>query len=191
MRTKNPLKRLPNGAKTKIYQIWQNMRGRCLNENDAAYINYGGRGIRVCERWAIFENFLADMGEPPPGMTLEREDNDGDYCPENCRWATRAEQARNTRQNHWIEFDGRKQILNDWATEIGIKREALRERLKTMSISDALTMPLQNQTKLTEAQISEIRSFPRKYGDGQKLAERYGVPIRFIRAVLYRKVSVE
>jgi len=105
------------------HMIWASMRGRCNNPNNPAYKNYGGRGIKVCDRWQEFANFIADMGErTDPKHTLERMDNDGDYCPENCVWATRKVQAGNTRRNRWITFNGKTQILMDWARELGITK---------------------------------------------------------------------
>jgi len=87
---------------TRAYQVWRNMKVRCFNPRYRDYSCYGGRGITVCERWLILENFYADMGDPPPGMSLDRIDPDGNYQPGNCRWATAAEQIANRRpQQKW------------------------------------------------------------------------------------------
>src|SRR5215831_891937 len=86
------------GAPTPTYRSWQKMRARCNNPRNNRFSLYGGRGIKVCRRWDSFENFLADMGERPLGMTLDRIDPDGDYKPGNCRWATPTQQRANRRQ---------------------------------------------------------------------------------------------
>lgn len=91
---------------TRLYDAWRNMKARCYRESRPDFVNYGARGIQVCERWLNdFETFAADMGEPDPGMSLDRIDNDGNYEPSNCRWATKAEQNANQR-HEWRQGDG-------------------------------------------------------------------------------------
>ena len=129
---------------TRVYEIWRNMRGRCFDTKDKSYSSYGGRGITVCKRWKDFQNFYDDMGEPPSDLhTLDRRNNDGNYEPGNCRWATPEEQANNRRNSVLIEHDGRVQTLTQWAREFGIHPITLAGRLKRgWSVADALgTMP--------------------------------------------------
>lgn len=122
---------------------WQQMRRRCQNPTHPRYADYGGRGIGVCERWASFENFLADMGRrPSPTHTLDRINNDGNYEPSNCRWATKREQTLNSRHARMIEFNGRTQCMTDWAAEIGLKTTTLWQRLNLgWPVERALTEP--------------------------------------------------
>lgn len=129
------------------------MKTRCSRSTDPGYKNYGGRGITVCDRWLeSFENFLADMGEPPtPKHSLERVDNDSGYSKENCKWATRAEQLRNKRTNRWISYRGRTMCLEDWAREVGITNHGLAGRIDKSgwSIERALTTPPKRRTVTT------------------------------------------
>lgn len=89
----------PKGKPSSAYSTWCSMKRRCFNPKDKAWKHYGGRGITVCDRWRdSFESFLADMGEPPPGLSLDRRENNGNYEPGNCRWATQSEQVNNSRR---------------------------------------------------------------------------------------------
>lgn len=137
-------RRTRNGkSHTPTYQSWANMRKRCLNEKDRAYTNYGGRGIEVCDRWHDFENFLADMGERPTGLTLERKDNGKGYEPSNCVWATRTEQNRNTRRSALYTYDGITMCEAEWAVFTGISRTTLQQRLRRgWSFERAITTPV-------------------------------------------------
>jgi hypothetical protein len=107
------------------------MMTRCLNPHRDQWRDYGGRGITVCKRWRVFANFLADMGpKPSPAHSLDRIDNNKSYTPQNCRWATRAEQRRNSRQGLvMLTVKGRTMCLIDWARETGIERRTLAARL--------------------------------------------------------------
>lgn len=128
---------------TTIHNIWCGMRQRCENPNAEAFADYGARGITVCERWQEFENFLADMGEPPKGTSIDRIDNNLGYTPENCRWATRTEQARNKRTVTTIEWRGQVRTIPEWSEVTGIPRKTLWQRFKNTGLhGDDLFKPL-------------------------------------------------
>lgn len=102
---------------------------RCYDQKNMAYKNYGGRGIVVCERWHNILSFIEDMGEKPKSLSLDRIDNDGPYSPENCRWATQKQQARNTRTNLFVEIGGVSRTLAEWSEVSGISYGCLQGRL--------------------------------------------------------------
>lgn len=116
------------GQLSKAYHTWQGMRNRCSNPNGLDYAYYGGRGITFDPRWHSFAAFLADMGEPPQGTTLDRKDNSLGYSKDNCRWATRTEQANNQRNNVRIEYEGKFYRIQEIAEIHGISYDAVRYR---------------------------------------------------------------
>lgn len=135
MSERNARRTEPPVIHLKLYKVFMSMHSRCRNPKDAAYKNYGGRGIRVCERWASgkvgFLQFLEDMGPQPAGKTtLDRIDNNSNYCPENCRWADRFEQNSNTRKSRMLTKDGRTQTASQWARELGISRCVIAKRMR-------------------------------------------------------------
>ena len=122
------------------YGVWYAMIQRCTNKNAQGWKNYGGRGIRVCDRWRkSFADFLKDMGSRPRKHTISRDDNNGNYEPGNCRWVSRGDQARNTRRTVCVKFKGETKCLKDWANTIGISTTALRYRLKHWGVRKALS----------------------------------------------------
>lgn len=129
------------GKRTKAYVAWVNMKSRCYNPNRKDYADWGGRGITVCDRWKdSFDNFLADMGEPLPGKTLGRKDNDGPYSPDNCEWQERGSQNLNKRNNVRYSALGKTMTLAEWSRETGIGRVTLFKRLQAgVPLETALT----------------------------------------------------
>jgi hypothetical protein len=115
-----------------LYSTWRNMLGRCNNPKDAGYRRYGGRGIKVCKRWTkSFAAFVKDMGpKPSPKHSIDRRNNDGNYKPGNCRWATMKEQQRNRSDNVIITIDERSQPLSAWAEQFGLSRGTIDKRFE-------------------------------------------------------------
>ncbi len=117
-------------VETPEHAAWKDMKARCLNPNAQNYNRYGGRGITICSRWLqSFQNFFDDMGKRPKGMTLERKENNGNYEPGNCIWADRFQQANNTRRNRFIEFNGERHTVSQWARIKGVPRFKIRDLL--------------------------------------------------------------
>jgi hypothetical protein len=133
--------------RTPTYKTWCKMRRRCFDPHNKDFKHYGERGITVCDSWGQFKTFLNDMGERLPHMTLDRIDNNGNYEKNNCRWATRKEQNRNTRSNRIITYNGRDQPMVAWAEEYGIASSTLRTRIvdAKWSIKKALTTPVRKK----------------------------------------------
>jgi hypothetical protein len=126
------------------YRAWVSMRNRCFNANDRDYQGWGGRGITVCSRWDSFELFLQDMGpRPSPRHSIDRIDNDGHYEPGNCRWATIDAQNQNRRTTTFVEFNGERRSVSEWARVLGLPQSTLWNRLydRGWSVERSLTQP--------------------------------------------------
>lgn len=119
-----------NRTKHELYDTWYHMKRRCYTKSCKEYPNYGNRGIVVCERWlSSFWDFVSDMGDKPtPKHSIDRINNDGNYEPSNCRWATTKEQARNTSYNVYFNYDGKNMCLVDWAEHLGVRVDTLSRR---------------------------------------------------------------
>lgn len=129
--------------RTPTYKSWLKMRDRCNNPNHVHFDRYGGSGIAICERWDSFANFLEDMGERPPGKSLDRIENARGYCKENCRWASCEEQQRNKRTNHLVTIAGQTKCLGEWSEISGIPYQVLRYRVRQGWTQDRLLGPVE------------------------------------------------
>jgi len=158
-------------TKTKAYQSWQCMKSRCDKPSNVRYSEYGGRGVTYCDRWKSFENFYADMGEPPtPKHTLDRKEVNGNYEPDNCRWATQKEQANNRRNNVFVEWQGQRMTVTQLAERTGFPLSNLRHRLKRgWSVEDAISYPLERPKVPIEynGQSKTLTEWARQYGISQ------------------------
>lgn len=157
------------------YRIWQGMKRRCRAVGDACYRHYGGRGIKVCERWsASFEAFYEDMGPRPSDKhSIDRINNDGDYEPSNCRWATSKEQSRNKRVNYLVEHNGKIKCVAEWAEEYGVNPVTLYHRLVKLGLA------------FDKAVIKSSLNFKRSLS--RSLYPHYRVPMRDRDAAWHRE----
>ena len=180
----------------KLLGVWRSMHSRCYNSNQKSYANYGGRGICVDPSWhgsAGFVQFLADMGELPEGGTLERIDNSANYGPSNCKWATRAEQAKNKRNSRYITANGKTQVLAEWAKELGCNSAAILYRLKKgMSEQDAVTQPIAQRpnSKLQPKDALYVRAnYPTM--TAQAIASKLGVCKKTVLNIIHGKTFAD
>ena len=138
------------GKRTRTYQSWSHMIQRCTNPNYKYYYLYGGRGIIVCKRWMKFENFLEDMGEKPKGLSLDRKNNNKNYCKSNCRWATPKQQARNKRNNLYVPYRGKNRLLVELCEEHNMPYKVVYNRFYNYNwpLEEALTIPIRRKNKI-------------------------------------------
>lgn len=132
-------------SNTRLCSIWRAMKGRCDNPNNRAYKNYGGRGIKVCAEWEndlqAFYSWAISNGYTDE-LSIDRIDVNGNYCPENCRWASKKVQANNTRANRYLEYNGKRQTIAQWGAETGVRPATIRRRLELgWTIENALKTP--------------------------------------------------
>lgn len=177
-----------HGKPSPEYVAWCNMKARCDNPGWNGFHNYGGRGISYCERWRSFENFFADMGERPPGFTLERNDVHGDYKPLNCRWATRKEQSENRRDNHLVTHKGETLTVSQWAERLGVNYITLLYRLRR---GIPLERALQSGSCRKGRRGSKVISYEGETMTVSQWAERIGVSYGVLLSRVKRGVPLE
>lgn len=134
----------------RLYTIWGHMKNRCSNETCSDYKNYGGRGIRICNEWIVFPNFYswAITHNYSDDLTLDRINVNGNYCPENCRWATTKQQCNNTRFNRFLTYNNCTKTMQEWCDIFDLKIQVVYDRLRIgWSVERALTTPVRKKIK--------------------------------------------
>lgn len=168
-----------NGKPTATYNSWCGMKQRCNNPNFTTFKNYGGRGIKLCERWNEFKNFLEDMGERPEEKTLDRINNNGNYNKENCKWATRKEQSSNMRSNVYLTFYGKKRTVAEWCRKVGIKQDIFcKRRSMGWSIKECLWGKKQinfNKLEIPKNRKEGVKYLRKHKITFERIADYYGV----------------
>lgn len=133
---------------TPTYRTWRGMKARCLNVAHTAFHRYGGQGIKVCKRWMLFANFLADMGARPEGLTLDRKNGKKGYSKSNCQWATKLMQQNNMKTNKMVTMKCKTQTRAEWCRELGISRALVEGRVKHgWPVIKALTLPVRQKRR--------------------------------------------
>lgn len=187
-------------SKSNIYSIWKGMKRRCLNTKSKEYPYYGGRGIKVCERWLDFRNFYTDMGERPEGMSLERVNNDGNYAPDNVIWASQEIQNQNQRNTIYIKNEyGEKERMKAWCKRKNIPYATIKARIRSgLSPQEAIEKPCSPRNKnkptsfavwpkLDKKDVVKIRSL---YSEGHKqkeISSMYGVSQSLVSRIINHK----
>ena len=177
------------------YTSWRRMRERCCRPSDISYQNYGARGITVCDEWnRSFAAFLRDMGPRPNGSSIERIDGDKGYEPGNTRWATRVEQARNTRSNTFVAINGVEKCISEWIEVLGLSPATVWARInRGFDAAEALKPGRANRGlnigagKLTQEKANEIRRLVADGAERRAVAERFGVDVSSISNIIRGK----
>lgn len=169
--------------RTRFYRIWSAMRQRCNNPKGDSYEHYGGRGIKVCERWNSFENFIYDMYPTySDALSIDRIDNNGNYEPGNCRWATRVEQALNTRRNRFVTIDGITQTLSQWAEQLDVNATRFYGYTsKGMTLEEAVAYVKQRRYTLN-GKTQSLAKWSRELGFNQRTIRK-----RLVRGIPFEK----
>ena len=151
----------------RLYGIWKGMKSRCNNPARKSYADYGGRGITVCDEWAqSFEKFRdwALANGYRDDLTLDRKENDGPYSPENCRWATQAEQSNNTRRNHIVEAFGESHTLAEWGKINGLSYNTIKTRMRKGATGEELVKPVKKRTITANGETHTLREWAKITG---------------------------
>ena len=150
---------------TRSYIAWKSMKQRCLYKGNKSYPDYGGRGITICEKWLDFAGFFEDMGQPAEGMSLDRINNEGNYEPSNCRWATNRENSQNRRSSMFLTINGKRAVASEHCRDFNLKTGTFFSRLRAgMTPEEALSKPV-TTTYYSKKQKRKLSTLTKSKGD--------------------------